>query len=539
MLPDSQTPRFNSLCSTDFTDLLTATLSTVPRRHMIKFNNSWLVEEETETDLTCLIVYRAIAFKCVYTQSGLVFASSKPGHPGDVGTPWGHGWNVRPGGCATLEAIVPRERVGRFFDGIGIAKISLKKDEFGQTGGGITVLSDRIISNTDGYEDPRIFRWKDKIMVHAHRYHPDVPRCVADASAYVTKKQVKAGETFPEAIRLCMKVAELKTTSNGFRLENEFFYGLAKSQNIEKNFGFFSDQETLNAVYGVAFSEKTLTIMTEDKIDAPHISVNKVISKDKGDTCFHRIEKRCNAWFPIESAVMFSSSSPLIPTSRNRFLGVGHVKIAHKFPILMMTGALKKMREMLNLNPCARVSVDDFLGWMAKNPTTVEMTLREKVVQAAGLTELIKTDFFQSTLARLYAELVCQDREVLTCKLGDITRLDAPAQSYAFLHNIYTYLTYFYEIVQEGEDYHLRRFSDAFLLTELQSSVEGPCFLQFATGLARIKDGYLISYGENDHKCCVSMMSESKVETLLRHNADQFKSQDYAFYIEASKKVIL
>ncbi len=540
MLPD----RLKALQNVDFSDLLTATYERAPRNQVIKFNNSWFLKEESVTELTYLVAYRAMIFKCVLTASGLSFGGTKPAYPGDVGTPWGHGWRIGPAVAAPKEGFVPIRRERRFFDGVGIAQVTLSKADMGKPGYGLRVQYDQIIKNSDGYEDPRLFRYKDKTMLHVHRYHPDSMRAALRAEDYADIGHSEEEEWALEinGQRLCVKCVELLEDQGVFSLGKEYFYGLNSSESTEKNFGFFYEDERLNAVYGVSTKHNNLSILKETETRQCYIKTESMTGTPGRDDCFFRIEEYWRTLLPGNPPAVFSSSSPLVPNSKNSWIGLGHVKIRHGWPLFIMQRALNCMRNVMNLTKKEPVSARQLLDWTKSSRSIVSQAVAKSIEglkHSDTLKEYTDTDFFESAIAPIFAELVCQSKKKVSCHLGKIIRLSDKPEMHVFLHGHCFYLSFLYEVTRDEEAYSLTRFSDAFLLTDLEDPHSSACFLQFATGLTRAGNDYLISYGENDHRSCMSVLPRNEVTNLLRHKPEGFSPKHYRLYIEKAKKVLL
>ncbi len=528
----------------DFSDLLPSTYPNTPRNQMVKFNNSWLFVEEKGEEFIYLVAYRAMLFKCVHTEKGYDFGGSKPAYPGDAGTPWGHGWGTEPCEEAPVEGYVPGKRSQRYFDGIGISRISLPKGDGGDPGYGLKVLQDQIIENSDGYEDPRLFWEGSKIMLHVHRFHPDGVRAARNPESYHEdgpKYQKNWGPKKNDR-RLCVKCVELLEEKEKFKLGDEFFYGLNEANSIEKNFGFFTSGNRLNAVYGVSEKQRSLSVLRETERVGPYIAVARTQSDMKQDDCFARLEDYAEPLLPAPNTLVFSSGSPLIRSGEKRLLGIGHVKIRHSWPKYIMQLALKCLEKASENKSSEGISADQLLSWVKEKSSIVDSVLEERsrnTAVEAKIADFKTNGFFNSSIAPIFADLVCQSKCVEVCELGKICRPRTLVKDTVFLHTSRFYLSFFYEISENENTYSLTRFSGSFLLTDLEDAFTGGCFLQFATGLTTAGEDYLISYGENDHRSCVSKISGQKVNALLKHDAANFSPENYRFYIENARKIQL
>ncbi len=579
MLPESSDIKSTPLSACDFSDLLTATLPGIPRARVVKFNNSWLYipEESTEKDKDIyLVAYRAMVYRYYLLGTEDGFAPNLPSVPGVSGTPWAHGWGS-PFGNAIEEATVPEDRHGRYFDGIGIAKIEVGTSLPKKGGLSVKVLSDQIIENSDGYEDPRIFWYKKKVMIHAHRFHPDITRGAGRPSEYPGKrKSITRDETpglegvklpkpseaeqmrakhalikrfinqektgFMRLDELRIKVAELKSDSSGFSLENEVFYGLNASQKFEKNFGFFEHKGLLNAIYDVAPYNKAAAFMEECERYPGHIKVKMTESADPGADCFLKLQNYLEHLVLEQSDFQFSTGSPLIPTSENHWLGIGHVKFDHKPLMTIMRAAYECMLDRIKWRQIRTVTAESLLKWCTSNQDIVFNYMADTILtnylagrpdRAAGRQKIFS--FFKTGLARISAELICHHRSVRICKAEHGQPVPIDSKRAIFLHPDSFYFNFLYEVSSTPNGYRIKRFSDAFVLTD----PDDPCFLQFATGLATTPDGYLISYGENDHRACMTEMYAERVEALLKHGTRDFRPKSYDFHIEEIQKSVL
>ncbi|GEM_PF-2859254 len=594
MLPDSGELNSAPLSSYDFSDLLTATITNVPRELIVKFNNSWLYypkEGKEQGKDIYLVACRAIVYRYYLLGMPNGFAPNLPTVPGIAGTPWAHGWGC-PYGKATEEATVPEDRHGRYFDGIGIAKVEIGKSSLKKGDLSVRVLSDQIIENTDGYEDPRIFWHKGKVMIHAHRFHPDITRATRSPKDYplvdpVNAQAAEGGEDeipglgriditkqteeqrVMDAILkrqelihqeeigrnpgnplndLCVKVAELVSGPTGYRLENEFFYGLNATQTFEKNYGFFEQKGLLNAIYGVAPYNKSTTFLREIGRKPCHVHVEKKEMICPGADCFVKLQTFLRHGMLNQTEVLFSTGSPLIPTKEDTWLGIGHVKFEHNFVISVMKAAYECFLNNVGWKQARSVTGEKLIQWCVSHFDVVCQYLEEAILKEYFANVSKKTlssqketvfrkilSFLKTGLAKIGADLICHRRPLRICGSRHKQFACVDSKIAIFLHPHCFYFNYLYEVRNTENGYRVERFSDAFLLTEPGD----PCYLQFATGLATTPDGYLISYGENDHRACVAGMTAGKVRELLIHSTTNFRPESYDFHIEEVQKSVL
>ncbi len=534
----------------DFTDLLTATLSGVPRANLIKFNNSWL-HLKTNTDASVyLVAYRALAYKDEKNSKGEWEFAKTPVYQGMQGTPWSVGW-VPPEGNAEKEARVPKDRYMRYFDGVGFAKIEVRKKGNGLPGFTVSVLEDYILEDTDGYEDPRIFRDEqvpDKIYLHAHRRHPDPVRKAGDFPIANSSRGILI-ESVKDGPKIFVKVIELKKSENKYSKGKEFFYGLNQSQILEKNYGFFVENGGLNAVYSLASYGLPLTLFRHMLSDGPkeknslqveayhpHLLANSFIRDG-----FPELQAYFEINMPDYECVVFSNGGPLIKSDDGKgWIGVGHVKIHYPTFYKIIKSIWACYEELVKFKYFEGEQIfTDIVDFFASDPA-VKKTLNSlaSLVNQGGLTATdeeksffatIPADFLKHPLFKLLISFYRDhSAQMLFIKFGHIMKEEEFASgSKVLMHDSAHYFTFLYEIDDMDGGWALNRFSDAFVYTDPTK----PCMLQFATNLAKHKDGYLMGIGENDFRSSVIFVTKNEVEELLRHKPKDFLVTDYDFKI--------
>ncbi len=444
----------------DFTDKLPATVPGVDRKHVIKFNNSWLLIGKIDSVYTYLVVYRALVSKkqgAGYDE----FADPAPTHPGHPGTPFGDGW-----------------RWSRYFDGVGVAKIQIDYSKIGSSFDPIQVADDQIIEKLHGHEDPRIFECEGKTYLHTHKYF----KASSPRSHIIPYSETPASENE----ELCVVVTELEIEKEKYQPGKMCFYAVKVTRFEEKNYGFFTDQGCLNAVYGLASFSDGFAILKSDpgllEKTAVFDDISAQLVRPYGNqkvaaplNSFVSIEKHlktCSTGYGL--GALFSSSGPLLNKGKNHWLGVGHVKVKY----------------------------EDF-----KKPE-------------AGKDDQKLNSFLSDFL---------QDRSKFV-KVDAGKKLENPlkeSRGKSILLSDWIYFSFLYEIVKNGDSYDLGRFSDAFIVTDPAN----PKMLQFAENLAPIHNGYILSFGENDFRAVMITMTTDELEKLMTHNPADFKPQDYDFKI--------
>ncbi len=555
----------------DFTKYLTATIGDAPRDCVIKFNNCWLAIEGGgdvgSNGKQFLVVYRAMVNKIQDVSSGKwTFASPAPTLPGDLGTPWHSGWGG-PDGPASEEGRISSERGGRYFDGIGVAEVELvlKSGKWS-----IKVHRDQIIKNSDGYEDPRIFRFAGKIYVHSHRFQPDSLRNVKAPQHTVYdgfpphREEHRPCDITSDTPSLFVKLNELsKGGDECWALGRGHFYGTNVTQCLEKNFAFFEDAGHLSAVYGVAPYGRPFTILrSENRIDPFELNEdpceqNIFVEEFQPNTgsdgsyrtdSFFKLSSFYKRYFPITSALDFSSCSPLLKTVNGKWLGVGHVKASREFIyqyILSLVADMKKIycgiygKRLDQLDGAefhAFVQSTDYCDrvdeYLQSHPSTGLQGFRsflqnsfhisEENLDAAACEKLhvyqfaLVNNFFTTSLSNfVVSEMAKPNKTLLRC---DLEGREAKNR----YHKSASCLNFFYEI---DESYQLCRFSDAFIVED-KSDYHS---LQFAVGLSRCENNYLMSYGDGDNCSKLLVIPDVPFNDMMRHKAKSFTSLDFEF----------
>ncbi|MBL4907861.1 MAG: hypothetical protein JKX94_10450 [Sneathiella sp.] len=451
----------------DFTDRLSATLPNIDRQHVIKFNNSWLRIKQVKGVSTYLVAYRAMVFKNRKGATQYKFADPAPTCPGHPGTPWAEGWNS-----------------DREFDGIGIAVVQIDCSTTKSLARSLCVVSDQIIEGSDKHEDPRIFEMGGKFYLHTHQYFPNSLHEKPTRKYAPSRKTPSYNYSTVRDSELCVVVTELEKNEERYELGKTCFYGVNPTGYWEKNYGFFTDVGCLNAVYGVGDYSDGFAVLQSDagRIEKtnPYENIPAKLVRPYGDVeanssenCFVQIEKHLRSFVKDrQRSAFFSSSGPLLRTNGDRWLGVGHVKVLYKHCIIENSDD-----PVPNLNKL----IHKFLG----NGSHIVAVSPEKVLENP----------------------VSENR-------GKV-----------ILNNGMMYFSFLYEIEKKGRSYGLRRFSNAFIIT----GPNDPKMVQFATNLAPIKNGYVLSFGENDFRASVVVLSHREVTRLLKHNASSFSATDYDF----------
>ncbi|MEP3244900.1 MAG: hypothetical protein ABJN40_12130 [Sneathiella sp.] len=537
----------------DFTDLLTATVPGIPRANLIKFNNSWLHLETNADASVYLVAYRALAYRDEKNSKGDWAFATPPIYQGMQGTSWAAGW-CRPKGNANKEAQVPEGRYMCYFDGVGIAKIEVQKKTDDPSDFTVVVLDDYILENTDGYEDPRLFRSEqepDKIYLHAHRRHPDPVRKAGDFPIANSSKEILA-ESVKDGPKIFVKVIELKKSENKYSKGNEFFYGLNHSQIVEKNYGFFIEEGGLNAVYSVASYGLPLTLFRHMLSDGPKEMSSLLVDRYQPhllqytNSSIREGIPELQAYFEINTpsyeTVMFSTGGPLIKSNDDKhWIGAGHVKIHYPtfFNIIGLIWKSYKKFTKAKFFEGEKIYTDivDFfasdavvkktLNIVASDLNQKKTQIKEDDMKAFFMTipvGFLKHPIFKF-LVSFYSDHDDQMLRIEFCK--NAQQEEFASGSKLILHPDTLYLTFLYEINDSDGYWALNRFSDAFVYTDPAK----PCMLQFATNLAKYADGYLMGIGENDFRSSAIFMTENEVEELLRHKPKDFLVTDYDFKI--------
>lgn len=555
----------------DFTKYLTATIGDAPRDCVIKFNNCWLAIEGGgdvgANGKQFLVVYRAMVIKIQDASSGeWTFANPTPTLPGDLGTPWENGWGG-PVGQALEEGRIPSGRGGRYFDGIGVAEVELVLKSGTWS---INVHRDQIIENSDGYEDPRIFRLAGKIYIHSHRFQPDSLRKIKGPQHTVYdgfpphRKEHRPCEIRSDTPSLFVKLNELsKGDSGNWTLGVGSFYGTNVTQCMEKNFAFFEDAGHLSAVYGVAPYGRPFTILrSENRIDQlelnddgseANISVEEFQPNTGSDgshrtDSFFKLSSFYNRYFPISSAVAFSSCSPLLKTTDGKWLGVGHIKVSREFIYQYILSLFDDMKEVfcgINGKRLDQLNEDEFHEFVQSTGycDLVEKRLKSKPYTGlAGFKSFLQNalpiseaDLDSAANGKLHVYQFALMNNFFTTPLSEfvLTEMAKPNQTLLRhdsddwetdnrYHQSASCLNFFYEI---NEDYELCRFSDAFIVEDKADYHS----LQFAVGLSRCENNYLMSYGDGDNRAKLLILPDARFKEMMRHKANTFNPQNFEF----------
>lgn len=567
----------------DFTDKLEATLTGVPRKHVVKFNNCWLhLDTGPETQLRdqkFLVVYRAMVHK-VKGPNGWQFAEPAATLPGQAGTPWGGAWRG-PVGPAVTEGEVPPERGERYFDGIGVAKVQLKYRNWIWS---VKVLSDQIIENSDGYEDPRIFRVAGQIYVHSHRYQPDrmrkapTPRHLVFDGFPPQRKPYIPGETDTPERSLFVKINALKETGPGqYELGQESFYGTNITQRIEKNFGFFEENGYLNAVYGPTPHGRPFTVFLAIKptvLNQPGVpgsdntipvaEVRPNIDKSYSDNAdsFYCLRDVYDNYVPGRGNILISSGSPLIKNAQGKWQGVGHVKIRRERIYSFLCSLFTSLTEIiaeLTATPVKKVTgakVVEFvnepqykakmLSYIQQHPNAGYAQLSRFLFNKMGLSRNEVPDVVRHELVNYQRALIHNFIKTPLAYFVDLemskphtlrweNRITSDRSRGVDNRNTYhphcSYLSFFYEIDNFEGGHRLLRFSDAFIVDD-ETNYHS---LQFATGLSRSKDYYIMSYGDGDNRAKLFVLSQDRFELMMRHKAEEFLPRNFKFECVSSE----
>ncbi len=557
----------------DFTDRLLATLPGVNRNQVVKFNNSWVQIGQNGNNTEFLVVYRAMVHK-VQDQGAWAFAVPPPQFAGQPGTPWGSGWGA-PTGAATLEAQVPDGRGGRYFDGVGVAQVTLDATNLGNPAAAFNVVHDQILLNTDGFEDPRIFEANGRYFIHSHRYQPDSLRGAPGPQHRVYRGYAPErlpwtpGDITTPQRSLFVKVTELVIREGRAWTGPEFFYGSNVSGHFEKNYGFFLDGDTLCAVYGVAPNNRPFTMLRAirglggqavhdfprgNRFIAEEFQPNTDPATDNARDCFLRLQRYYENYVPGPECVVFSSSGPMIwNDDLNRWQGVGHVKVRHDrlFPyIRCLSQAACTIGQAIHypnapatatLAYQALINDDDYVEAIGAQLLAHPDDARPQTaaylnavtggnMAPADVSErdrnifiwAIRGDFLRGSLASRVAQAYAMNN-VMPWQGAELENPRAGGDNRVILHPQCFYFSFFFEI--EAESYRLNRFSNAFLVYD-QNNV---AFLQFASNLARAADNYLMSFGENDNRAKLFQLTSAEYNGRLQHDATNFNPADYVF----------
>ncbi|TQV78222.1 hypothetical protein FKG94_14230 [Exilibacterium tricleocarpae] len=549
----------------DFTARLLATLPGVPRNQVVKFNNSWLQIGLAGTIARYLVVYRAMVHKV----GGPVwaFANPPPTHPGQAGTPWGSGWGF-PDGQATLEGQVPDGRGGRYFDGIGVAEVTLDIANLGNLAVAFNVVNDYILPDSDGYEDPRIFSADGRFFIHSHRYQPDSFRNVPGPHHRIYGGYTPArlpftpGDITTPNRALFVKITELEFRNNLPHLGAEFYYGSNVSDRIEKNYGFFMDGDTLCAVYGVAPNSRPFTVLRAvrglggqavhqfprgRRFLVEEFQPNTDPATNNQRDCFVRILQYYSDHIPGPINTVFSSSGPLIWNGGlNRWQGVGHVKILYQrifdFNFQLADAALDVAQQPAFAGPVpadrnaaydALINDDAFVdavnNYLTGNPNDVRPQVAAYLGIPLGNVTMADRDKFIAALRHQLVRgslcrLVVRAMQIPHTNpwAGNLLPNPAPGGQ-AIFHPTCFYLSFFFEL--EAGTYQLHRFSNAFLVYDAAN----PHFLQFASNLTPVGADYLMSFGEDDNRTKAFQLTAVDYQGLVYHDAINFNPANYMF----------
>ncbi len=570
----------------DFTAQLPATLPGVNRNQVVKFNNSWVRVGQNGNNVQFLVAYRAMVHKVQDQQGAWVFANPAPQFPGQAGTPWGSGWGY-PVGQAILEGQVPDGRGGRYFDGVGIARIQIDINNLGNPAQAFQVIGDEIIPNTDGYEDPRIFEANGRYFIHSHRYQPDSFRGAPGPQHRIYKGYAPAripwvpGDINTQQKSLFVKITEVEFRNNRFWLGPEFYYGSNVSSNFEKNYGFFLDGDTLCAVYGVTPNNRPFTMLRAirglggqavhdfprgNRFIAEEFQPNTDPQTGNARDCFLRLQQYYASFFPGPAPTVFSSSGPLIwDAGFQRWQGVGHVKVMHANYLAYirqiatcalaagqaanfqngpqdMNGAYQAL--MNNNNYVTAVG-----QYLVQNPNTAQQYVANYLNGVTGgnlqpgqvadadrntFINAIRSNFVRGSLSRRIIEAYSLQQGNVSPWQGNL--LPNPRQqndNRVIFHPSCFYYSFFYEI--EANTYRLNRFSHSFLVYDQNN----PAFLQFASNLARAGGNYLMSFGQDDNRTKVFQLTAQQYDNAMVHDATNFAPANYEFRNVAVNETVL
>ncbi len=362
----------------DFTDKLTATLPNVPREHIIKFNNSWILDDEDAKLCHYIVVYRALVYK-IDVDGHWEFANPAPKFPGQQGTPWCAGW-AGPVGSAAAAGKIPEDRGGLYFDGVGVARISLKRsgvepisslENLQALEESIIIKSDQIILESDGLEDPRVFRWNGDYYLHTHSKLPSIARGqpAPEQPVYTgyspNRRLMIEDEKNHTRKGLYVKITRLNEKNDNWSLDQSFFFGSNLSLNYEKNFGFFEERGILNAVYSVGHNGRPFTLflgmLAGDKqvcqkftrdmhLPTEEIQPNIKTNASPNTDSLKKIQNDYNKILLAPCLVM-SNSAPLLENKgKGTWIGVGHARIDHE--------SVQRMMDLFGLMACSVVQLD-------------------------------------------------------------------------------------------------------------------------------------------------------------------------------------
>lgn len=453
----------------DFTDKLPATVPGVDRKHIIKFNNSWLLTGKAGSIYRYIVAYRALIYKREAGATRFGYANPAPVLTGQPGTPFAESWRA------------PRE-----FDGVGIAEIQIDLSRIGTTADPLHLVNDQIIVSSNKNEDPRLFETGGKYYLHTHRIFPDETGITPKRNRDIPRKRpffdfIPGGDD-----ELCVILSELKKEGDDYELGKTCFYAVDPTGYWEKNYGFFTDQGCLNAVYGLGYFSDGFSLLQSSpgllaKADA-YADIPAKLTRPYGDlkdddplNSFAKIENyltSCSKDQKMHAA--FSSSGPLLVCGPDRWLGVGHVKVEYDY---FEKPASNARGRKLNRFLC------NFL--------------RDK----AHIAQVSSTKILENPINENEGKVILNDS--------------------------WMYFSFLYEIEKNGDSYDLCHFSDAFIITDPSD----PKMLQFAENLAPTQNGYILSFGENDFRAIMVTITTEEIEQLMIHKPVGFKPQNYNFSI--------
>ena len=536
----------------DITDRLPATINGVNRNLVVKFNNSWVHVSDNGHDHDYLMVYRAMVHH--------PFANPAPTLPGQDGTPWAFGW-APPVGNAVHEGQVPAVRTGRYFDGVGIAHVRIT-DNQNDPANAINVLHDVILDDTDGFEDPRIFHANGQYYLHSHRYQPatvwaapapevDVFRTRGDRQEPIVPDEGGNRSLFVKINELNVDIA-----NNAYTLGQGYFYGLNRSTNFEKNYGFFEDGGGIGAVYGLSQGGSPLTVFSSYAICRGGIYCI-AHEPNPGDWVLRTQTYINEMMLRNFSVVMFSSSGPMIGNNANNSLaGVGHVKIFHR-RILAYAELLSQMVAHIALETLGRNFANATAAYDAyRADDQFAQAVRGGLQNHPEMCDRLIAGFVGVDVGAVTADdrnriTLCFDRQFLRSSLVNLVVSAYGVQpghimpwAGNLLPNPYNggdvifhpqcfYLSFFYEIAQN--DKRLVRMSDAFLIYDNNN----PRFLQFAENLAVCGNGLIMGFGEDDNRVKLFSLSQDEYNNAMIHTAQNFAPQNYRFNVVDVAQTVL
>ncbi|NIZ01252.1 hypothetical protein [Thalassospira lucentensis] len=549
----------------DLTNLLTATIANVNRANVIKFNNSWVHAGTNNNVHDFVMVYRAMVYH--------PFANPAPVLPGQNGTPWAAGW-LGAIGNANVEATVPIGRTDRYFDGVGVAHIQIDTTQ-NVPQNAINVVNDTILENTDGFEDPRIFRAYGQYYLHSHRYQPDPTRAAPAPADPVYDVQGNVVQPAAGHV-LCVKVNELTIdlVNHQHALGPGRFYGLNVSTQMEKNYGFFEKNGYLCAVYGLTQQGNPLTVFqTQQNANTGNALFATAVNDDLRCNSAHPnpgsmvldVENYINDMLPgAAPLVMFSSSGPLIPNpaNNNTRIGVGHVKIIH--PVLYSyTWFLADLIVLIASPGQANIPNRPMDGPAAIAAYRNNNGFADLVDQYFAVNSTCGDTLFAQRFGRVaipadnQAVLNALQRRLLRSSLADVVLtarnnangivmpwgnnrfawatgiLANPAGNDLILHPMAFYFSFFYELDMNNDS--MVRLSNAWLVHDQAN----PAYLQFAENVAPLGGDLIMGFGENDNRVKFWRLSGNEYNQKMIHIPQNFNPANFQFLRQGIQQTVL